>query len=80
MRMLQRRRGLDFLHKPLGAEHGGEFRLEQLERDVAIVLEVLAQVHRGHAAFAEPAQNAIAAREGGVEAVGLRGHREKGGP
>ncbi len=74
VRMLQRRGGLDFLHKPLGAEHGSQLRFEQLERHLAIVLEILAQVHGGHAAFAEVAQDAVAAVEGGVEALGLRGH------
>ena len=74
VRMLQRRSGLDLLHKPLGAEYGREFRLEQLERDLAIVFEIVAQVHRGHAAFAEMAENTIAAVERGVEAVGLCGH------
>ncbi|MBL0172096.1 MAG: hypothetical protein IPP90_15500 [Gemmatimonadaceae bacterium] len=78
-RALQRRRGLDLLHKPLGAEHGGEFGLQELERDLAIVLEVLAQIHRRHSAFAELAENAVAAGEGGVEALGLCSHREKGG-
>ena len=41
-------------------EHGREFRLKQLERDLAIVFEIVAQVHRGHAAFAEMVENAIA--------------------
>ena len=43
VRMLQRCSGLDLLHEPLGVEHGGEFRLQQLERDLAIVLEIVAQ-------------------------------------
>jgi len=41
--MLQRRGGLDFLDEPVGAEHGGEFGLQDLDRDLAIVLEVLAR-------------------------------------
>ena len=48
--------------------------LQHLERDLAIVLEVLAQVHGGHAAFTEMAKDAIAAGEGRVEAVSLLGH------
>ena len=75
MRMLQRGGGLDLLHEPLGAEHGGQFRLEQLERHLALVLEIFAQIHRGHAAFAKVAENAVAAGEGGVEAVGVVAHR-----
>ena len=32
--MLQRRRRLDLLHEPLGAEHRGELGLEHLDRDL----------------------------------------------
>ncbi len=74
VRMLQRRGGLDFLHEALGAEHRREFGLEQLERDFAIVLQVLGAIDACHAALAEVAEDAIAASEGGVEAVGLLGH------
>ena len=74
VRMLQRRRRLDLLHEPLGAEHRGELGLEELERDLAIVLQVGAQIHRRHAALTEMALDAVAAREGRVQAVGLLGH------
>ena len=53
VRMLQRRRRLDLDDEPLGAEHGGELRLENFDRDFAIVLEVVREVHRRHAAGAE---------------------------
>ena len=69
--MRQRRRGLDLLHKPLS----GEFGLEQLERDLAIVLQVVAHLHRGHAAVTQMAEKAIAAVERGVETLGLCDHR-----
>ena len=36
LRMLQRRRGLDLHDEPLGAEHGGEFGLGHLDRDLAV--------------------------------------------
>ena len=66
--MLQRRGGLDFLDEPVGAEHGGEFGLQDLDRDLAIVLEVLGEVHRGHAARAQLALEAVAVGEGGGQA------------
>ena len=67
--MLQRGGGLDLHHEPLGAEHGGELGLQDLERDLAVVLEVLGEVDGGHAALAELALDAVAVGEGGGEAV-----------
>ena len=67
--MLQRRRGRDLLHEPLGAQHGGELRLEDLERDLALVLDVLGQVDGGHAARAELALDGVAVGEGVAEAL-----------
>ena len=58
--MLQRGRRLDLDHEPLGAEHRGEFGLEDLDRDLAVVLEVLGEVDRRHAAGAELALDAVA--------------------
>ena len=58
--MLQRRRRRDLLHEPLGAEHGGEFGLQHLERDLALVLEVLGEIHGRHAALPELALDAVA--------------------
>ncbi len=67
--VLQRRGGRDLLDEPLGAEDGGELGLEDLERHLALVLEVLGQVHRGHAALAQLALDAVAVGQGGGEAV-----------
>ena len=58
--MLQRRDGLDLAQEPLGADHGGELGLEDLDGDLAVVLEVLGEVDRGHAARAELALDAVA--------------------
>ena len=66
--MLERRRGLDFHHEALGADHGGELRLQDLERHLAVVLEVLGEVHGGHAALAEFALDAVAVGQRGGEA------------
>jgi hypothetical protein len=59
--MAHRRRGLDLHHEPLGAEHCGEFGFEDLDGDLAVVLEV-----RGDAR-AELTLDAVVAREGGGE-------------
>ena len=48
--MLQRRGELDLLEEPLGAEHGGELRVQHLDRDVAVVAQVAREVDRRHAA------------------------------
>jgi len=69
--MLEGRRGFDLLQESLSAEHGGEFRLEQLERHLAVVLHVLAQIDRRHAAFAELALNAVATGKRAVETIYL---------
>ncbi len=38
--------------RKLGADDGGEIGFQDLERDLALVVEVDGQVDRGHAAFA----------------------------
>ena len=68
--MLQLGGGLDFREEPLAADHGGELGAQHLERDLAVVLEVLGQVDGGHAARAELALDAVAVGEGGDQSVG----------
>ncbi len=75
VRVLETRRGLDLLHEALGAQHRGQLWLQHLERDPAIVLEILRQVDGRHAARAEMTLDPVGAREGGVEAIGWGGHR-----
>ncbi len=58
--MAERRGGLDLHHEPLGADDGGELRLQDLERHLAVVLQVLGEVHGGHATLAEFALDAVA--------------------
>ena len=67
VRMLQIRRGLDLGQKPLGADDGGELGAQDLDRDLAVVLQILGEVHRGHAARAELPLDAVAVGEGGGE-------------
>ena len=49
MRVLQFRGGLDLAQKPLGPECGTEIRVQHLDRDIALVLEIVREVHGGHA-------------------------------
>ena len=72
--MLQARRRRDLLHEPLGAEHGGELRLQYFQRDLAFVLEILGKKHRRHAAGAELALDLVSAGERDVEAIRDRRH------
>ena len=65
--MLQGRGGLDLAKKPLGADDGGQLGPQHLDRDVAIVLEILREIDRGHAALAELALDAVAVGEGHLE-------------
>ncbi len=62
--MLQVRGGLDLAEEPLGADDGGEFGAEDLDGDLAVVLEVMREVDGGHAALAELALKAVAVSEG----------------
>jgi hypothetical protein len=39
--VLQRRRRLDLLHEPIAAEHGRQLGAQHLQRDLAIVLQIL---------------------------------------
>ncbi len=61
---------LDFLEKALGSEEGGEPGQQHLERDRALMLAVVSQVHGGHAAAPECAANLIAPGERGLEIGG----------
>jgi hypothetical protein len=51
----------DLGEKPLGTHHRGEFGLQNLQRDLALVLEVIGKVDRRHAALAELTLNGVAA-------------------
>jgi hypothetical protein len=58
---------MDLAGEPVGSHRGGQLGAEDLEGDVAVVLEVVRQVHGGHAADPDFTLNAIAAAEGGSE-------------
>ena len=54
---------------------GGQLRPQHLHRDLAVVLEVLGEVDRGHAPLAQLPLEAVAVGEGGDEWSGGRAHR-----
>jgi len=63
-------RGLDLDDEPLGAEDGGKLGLQDLDRDLAVVLQVLGQVDGGHATLAERPLDSVAAGQRLIEATG----------
>ena len=73
--MLQIRRDLDLAQEPFDAEYRTEFRLEHLDGDGAIVLDVVREKHRGHAAGADLAVEAVATAKCGGETIEHVGHR-----
>ena len=54
----------DLLQKPLGPQRGGQLGSEHLERDLALVPEVVREVNRGHPALAQFTVEAVAVSEG----------------
>ena len=74
VRMAHRRRGLDLHHESLGAEHRCEFGLQHLDRDLAVMLQVLGEIDRRHAPSPELALDAVAARQSGGESVWSAAH------
>ena len=59
--------GLDLAEEPLGADHRRELRPQHLDRDLAVVLQVLGEIHRRHAALPQLPLDAVAVGEGGGE-------------
>src|SRR3954454_13993496 len=62
---------LDLASEALRPEERAELRPEDLERHLAVVLEVVGQVDGRHAAAPQLAHQGIAAYEGGVQASEL---------
>ncbi len=60
---------LDLEQEPLAAEHRRQLRAQHLHRHLALVLQILGEVDRGHAARAEFFLDGVAVGEGGLEAV-----------
>jgi hypothetical protein len=69
------RRGLDLAQEPLGADGVGQLGAQDLERDLAVVLDVVGEVDDSHAARAELALDAVVVRQGGVQGLDRVGQR-----
>jgi hypothetical protein len=67
--MLQPRGELDLSKEALGPERHCQFGVQDLERDRPVVLQVLGEEHRGHAAAPELALKRIAVGERGLQRV-----------
>ena len=63
----------DLAEEAVGAERGGELGAEHLDGDRPLVLEVLGEVDRGHAAFADLALDVVAISQRGSESVDRSG-------
>src|SRR5487761_2103158 len=72
--MLQVGRGLDLGQEALAADHGRELGAQDLQRDLAVVLEIVGEINGRHAARAELALEAVAGGEGRGEASGDVSH------
>src|SRR6185437_13839523 len=75
VRMLQPRGGAYLAQEPIGTECGTEIRMQHLDRDVAIVLEIVSEIHRRHAAGAKLALDPIPLGQRGGEQLRRHCHR-----
>ena len=62
VRVLEIRGDSDLAQESLDAEHGAELRIEDLERDEAVVLEIAREEDRRHAAATDLTLDRVAAR------------------
>ena len=69
MGVLELGRDLDLAQEPVGPEGGGELRVQDLDRDLAAVLQVLGQEDRGHAAAADLRLDGVAVGKGRLQAL-----------
>ena len=74
VRMLQAGGGADLGEKSFAAERRAQVGMQHFDRDITIVLEVVREIHGGHAAGAELAGDSVAVDEGDHEAIGHGGH------
>ena len=68
----------DLAEEAVGAEAGGQVRAQDLDGDHAVMLQVLRQVHRSHAALPQRALEAVAVVQGFGEAGRDVGHEASG--
>ena len=72
--MTQPRHDIDLAHETIRSERRGEFRTKHLDRDFALMLDVLAEVDGGHPALTQLTLDGVATFEGGVQADDGIGH------
>src|SRR5688572_19030262 len=78
--MMQVGEDLDLTEKALCTERRGDIGTENLDRHVAMVLEIACEIYRGHRAASELAIDGIAVAEGRSEALeGGGAHRSRSG-
>lgn len=75
--MVEPGRDLDLGEESLDTEHRTELRSEDLEGDLALVLEVGGEVDGGHAAGTQGALDPVLVGKGGSEDVEGFGHGDK---
>jgi hypothetical protein len=66
--VLQMGRGLDLGQKTLGADDRCQLRPQDLERHLAVVLDVVCQVHGSHTTSTELVLDGVAVGQGGGQA------------
>jgi hypothetical protein len=69
----ERASDLDLAQEPIGAQRGGELRVQHLDRDVAVVGHVVRQVHDRHSTLSQLSLEAVLLRE--LTAKGRQGLR-----
>jgi hypothetical protein len=72
--VLEIRGDLDFGQKALAAEDGRELGVQDLDRHLAAVLEILGEMDGGHAALAQLPHEAVAVGQRRRKAGGWAGH------
>ena len=75
MRVLQTRRRADLALEALWPQRGGQLWMQDLEGDLAVVLEVVCEVHRGHATPPQLTLEPVAVSQATLEALGKVGQR-----
>ena len=64
IRMLEIRGDFDLGQKAICSENGTQFRIQNLERDLTIVLEIAGEIDGGHPAGADQALNRVPVAQG----------------
>src|SRR5215211_1275155 len=68
--MLEISGGLDLREKPFGTDDRGELRTQNLDRNLAVVLQVQGEVYSRHATLADLAVDTVTLGECGLQANG----------